>query len=928
MTFGKEYEKEQLDRILKFEKALTPEGRFRLRGKLREARALAKLLSKPPKKRTKEDKEDTQEYYSKLANSVRISQLGYRPTHQNMKAVGEEEHQLAKLVEASKVYSEHRYGGVPHEQAEKLTNEYINTQGEGHANLEGWKLNGDLTNKYGGEDNNYRGAIFEKGVEGNKKAFAAFRGTKFSPTPFGAEDLALDAEIVSSGKVPSHPQISQANQMVKEAVGAYGKKNVKTGGYSLGGFKGIHAGNQNGVDSITFNPLTQGNALLDDSVHPMGILHRIIRTPDDVASLNSGSLQAKYSNKYDIKSVGAHTDIKYGEGWKVPFTDIQTGFSPQNVKAYMEHPHKHINFIEDHKPRNEEHTALYRHMERAVNMHQKHHHLSRFKEMLEHNQGEENLPTLDDFETESRTAEDIMGGLRDTEGMGTPQSLVPKAEPLRQERLRARKGIPVQLPDEPDTLIDSRTRPAREEKLRSLGYDVDDPVPIERKLVLTKVPDPKSIELEQKKREYRFKEATDKRAELQKQFDELNERYNPETFNDEDWNKTAKERLEATKGTNREAIAKAQVKQVNRDLAEKSRLKSMLEKAAPKMEEGAFTEGQIDKYISRAMMPKVKLPPTTRDAPRPLNFGQPASNQRQRDEPFLDDFEPEPEPEPPKPKPIANIGEANIGGKMSFTDYANDRGVAESDKNKYLWEQSGGELTDAEKGGYDKPLGKADVGIDEPELEDFRGLGRSDRQNHLDNIENKTRGDFNFLEQAQNSAGRTSKGIFTDGLATGALRAAKGIAEFGKEGVKGFGFGLAGTAMRKYGEEQTGVKLNKTEANLADSTLAAGMYSRYLGTGAVKGGIAGFSSTAIGMGTEYGTTKGLEALGVSKKVAKPTGAATGGAASGASFIAISEAIGADAALGTELGIEGGPFGMAIGAVVGGVIGLGSYFMGK
>jgi hypothetical protein len=106
--------------ILKFEKALTPEGRFRLRGKLREARALAKLLSKPREERTEKEEEDIQEYYSKLSNAVRISQLGNKPTHQNMRAIGEEEHQLAKLVEASRVYSEHRYGGLSHEEARKI----------------------------------------------------------------------------------------------------------------------------------------------------------------------------------------------------------------------------------------------------------------------------------------------------------------------------------------------------------------------------------------------------------------------------------------------------------------------------------------------------------------------------------------------------------------------------------------------------------------------------------------------------------------------------------------------------------------------------------------------------------------------------------------------------------------------------------------
>tara|TARA_R100001163_G_scaffold11166_3_gene10229 strand:- start:7171 stop:9780 length:2610 start_codon:yes stop_codon:yes gene_type:complete len=869
MSLGKEYEKEQMDRILKFEKALTPEGRFRLRGKLREAKALTKLLSKPREKRTKKDKEEIQEYYSKLSNAVRVSQLGMKPTHQNMKAIGEEEHQLAKLVQASKVYSDHRYGGLSHEQAEKLTNEYINNQEEGHPNLEGWKMDGDLTNRFGGEDSNYRGAVFEK----DGKAFSAFRGTKFGLSEFGAEDVALDADIISSGKVPRHPQISQADQMVKEAVEKYGRTNVKTGGYSLGGFKAIHSGNMNRVDSVSFNPLTQGNAILDDSSHPMGIKHRIIKTPDDFASLNAGALKAKYPNRYDIKSVGSHADIKYGEGWRIPFTDIDTGFSPSNIKSYAEHTHKLGNFVEDHKLRNDEHTAYYRHMERGVNQKTKHHHLERFKNMVEHNGEPE-------------------------EGFVIPESNI---------------GID----DEPDTLIDRRTRPPtrnplREDRLRARGFSVDAPI-VESRRKRIQVVDKKRLEMLKRKRQIGFKEATDKRQQLQNELDDLNERYNPETFNDEDWNKTAKERLDTAKGTAREAQAKAQVMEVNRDLERRSTLKSMLSKPKPKMDNRPFTEAETERWINEKLPVRFKLPPTEKIPPQLPTTGIPFSNQRP-------DIAQQFTTEPPQRK------------KMSFTEYANERNVSATDKNKYLWEQSGGTLNEAEKSGYDKILGKEDVGINEKELNDFKELGRQDRQNHLDNIENQARGDFNILEQAQNATGRSGEGIFTDGLATGFKRmgvgTAKGVAQLGKEGLKGAGFGLAGTGLRKYGEYSTGIKLNKPEANLVDATLSAGMYSRYLGGSTLKGGLAGLGSTAIGMGTEYGTTKGLEKLGVSKSVAKGVGATTGGVASGASFVGLSSALGADALLGAEAGAELGLPGILIGGAVGGIIGLGSYFASK
>ena len=310
MSLGANYEEEQLDKIRKFEEALTPATRYKMRGKFREARALAKLLSVPKKDRTKKEEDDIDNYYSKLSNAVRISQLGMKPTHQNMKALGDEYHQKAKLVEATKVYSDHRYGGLDHESAEKLTNEYLNTKGEGHADTSKWSLDGDLTDKYGGEGNNYRGAVFKNE---NGEVFAPFRGTKFGLHEFGAEDLALDGEITFGGKVPNHPQLSQADEMIKQTIEKYGRPNVKTGGYSLGGFKGIHAGNENRVDSITFNPLTQGTVLLDESNTPMSVNHKIIRTPDDIPSLNAGALKGKYPNRYDISSVGAHENVKYLE---------------------------------------------------------------------------------------------------------------------------------------------------------------------------------------------------------------------------------------------------------------------------------------------------------------------------------------------------------------------------------------------------------------------------------------------------------------------------------------------------------------------------------------------------------------------------------------------------------------------------------------
>ena len=270
--------------------------------------------------------------------------------------------------------------------------------------------------------------------------------------------------------------------------------------------------------------------------------------------------------------------------------------------------------------------------------------------------------------------------------------------------------------------------------------------------------------------------------------------------------------------------------------------------------------------------------------------------------------------------------------KLNFTDYSNKNNIGQTDKNKFLWEKSGGKLSTTELDGYDKDIGKNNVGIDDKELNEFKDLAPTERQNHLDNMENLARGDFNVLEQAQKATGRSSQGMFTDGLATGfkrlGLTTAKGLGNLGLEGAKGIGFGVGASSLRQYGEYQSGIKLDKTQANIVDATLSAGMYSRYLGGSLVKGGVAGGLSTAIGMGTEYGTTKGLEALGVSDNTSKAVGATTGGVASGASFVGLSSALGADALLGAEAGSELGPLGILAGGAVGGLIGLGSYLASK
>ncbi len=357
--FGKGYNLEYLDKINKFENSLSKNTRARLRDKLRETKALAALLAKPRKKRTKDENEKINNYFNNLQTVTRVSLLGDTPTHKSMENIGTEYHQAAKLTEASKVYSEARLRGESHTNAKAQTEAYLQDKQLGHPDLKGWEMDGDLTKEFGGRQNNYRGAVFHNPSENQTRV--SFRGTKFGTTNFGLEDLALDADIVKNGVVPNHPQVREANLLTKKAIEKYGRSGTKTTGYSLGGFKGINAGNENNIGSITFNPLTQGDALLNDSVPQEDSIHKIIKTVDDVPSLNSGSLKAKYAEEgnYDISTLGSHDDLKIKQGWKIPFTDYDTGISAENLKEYGEHSHKMSNFVEDHRSRLNDTTGLY-----------------------------------------------------------------------------------------------------------------------------------------------------------------------------------------------------------------------------------------------------------------------------------------------------------------------------------------------------------------------------------------------------------------------------------------------------------------------------------------------------------------------------------------------------------------------------------------
>ena len=271
---------------------------------------------------------------------------------------------------------------------------------------------------------------------------------------------------------------------------------------------------------------------------------------------------------------------------------------------------------------------------------------------------------------------------------------------------------------------------------------------------------------------------------------------------------------------------------------------------------------------------------------------------------------------PPKFRPDA---------KQTFTEWARQNGVSETDHKKSIWELSGNDLTEEEKVGYKKSLPYND----EDTLNDFV-KGSTDEKasalvdsfnaaessvNEVDNlIDTPVRGDN--ISKLGNVARETFKGIHPMNV---------GISIFADSVANGF--------LNVVDEKHKQPEVLRTAER---GFLSGGIASTLTGGELLPEAIAGGASYLAGTYTAEGVDYGLEALGVNKDVSEGIGSTVGGVAGGITAVStgsLASAIFGSAAVGAEEGAVagGGIFSaetMAIGGIVGGVVGLGSYLWSK
>jgi len=263
--------------------------------------------------------------------------------------------------------------------------------------------------------------------------------------------------------------------------------------------------------------------------------------------------------------------------------------------------------------------------------------------------------------------------------------------------------------------------------------------------------------------------------------------------------------------------------------------------------------------------------------------------------------------------------------KPSFTEWARENGVGETNHKKSIWQLSGNELTDDEKVGFNKSL----PFNDEDTLKEFADADVSEKANTLvdgfkasehagnevnDLISTPVRGDN--VSRLGNIARETFKGVHPMNLGVGIAT-----------GMVADGFLNTIDPDHKQPEVLRTGESGLIAGGLA-STITGGMFIPEAG--------AGLTGALAGKYTAEGVDYGLEKLGLNKDVSEGIGATTGGVVGGSTAVAtgslLTSIFGGAATGAEEGGVAGGgvfsPEGILIGGLVGGVVGLGSYLWSK
>lgn len=904
------YEEQALSRL---QQSFTPREQRQYGEEVEYIKYLLNLLkkqqNKPQTQKQKEKEKKTKDKIKeKLGNLINNFTLKKNTdiTHTELTP---EEILDAKLTRVSNKY--YRLGGVDSEN-------YLEQEG-----IKGWKLDESLSN-----DKNIV-AVNEK----TGKVKVAFRGTDRG----NLGDLEADAKIYF-GSEQNHPHFTEARDIMKKTIDKYGKANVETTGYSLGGNKSWLMGNEFGVNSTGFNSFIGKNIVNRPDTYSEGVEHKIIRTQDDLPSLQTAYLNNKSNteikvvetrggNMNALNPYKAHADSNFISNEGRSGNMNNQGGIAEKMNNLAEHAIKHgelrtldemTKLNKKYKVKNSgtgEETFLTEaeweargdrigaQIDEASRINQ-----LTLGDRLEAKQKARQARQADmDFETRG---EDYDFGLNPDDD--TP--LINRNDP----RYKTRKpsDYQTQLDNQSKTLPKPHPpkKPIPAQLAEDLPTHTAEGLPIDDLILDDSKSKRKAFEDKSKMEQYNRDKA--ELAELNNQLAD---------FNEADFNRTSQEALQTFKGTNQEARIRAETMKIKRDFGRQQELQNKL-RTPPDISTTPAQDAELSNILdyARGLSPprtrgrKTRLPAKTRAEMKGLrNKTKPALERPNSKSRGLDQQTQRLENEimEDTSRPLQQQTQ-----EQSFTEWSNNNNVEPTNHKKTLWEKSGGKLTEAEKQGYSPTENQ--TFNEEDFVDNFVDSDSQERQKILDehsSTQNKMETELNDLDNAGIRAGGKSygmeiaRGIHPTNLMLGYLT--------GKAAE-----GLMNQYVNPYIDQPEAVKTAETGA------IAGGLTSTILGSAFIPEVVAGAAGYETQKYATEGIYKGLKKLGASDDVAGVSASTGGGAAAGG----IAGALGAFAAGAATGGEEGAVAGLGvasaetglIGAGIGGLIGLGSYAVGK
>lgn len=836
-----EYENKQLSDL---QKTFTPAQQKQYGEEVEYIKYLLDLLKKEQNKpQTKKQKEEEKKTKDKIKKN--LSQLVNNYTLSKATAITHteltpEEMLDAKLTKVSNRY--YRLGGID-------SDNYIVQEGISPD----WKLDNELSNEYGIV------AFNEK----TGKAKLAFRGTDRG----NLGDLEADAKIYF-GTEQNHPHFKEGREQARKMIEKYGKENSSITGYSLGGNKSWSIANEFGVSSTGFNSFIGKNIVNRPDTYTEGVSHTIIRTQDDLPSIQTAYLEGK--NNTQVKVVETR------------------GGNANALNPFKAHADTNFISNEGRSSNKNNKGALDQKLSDLAQHSVKHGELRVLNEMIKHNKGEGTPQNLDPLLQGQRQQSEAVPLINRNEPKIRFSDFEDRDNTFERSALEPYSVYQDNLDTQAEQLVEVHApklpipKNVKSELGNNLPSHNNEGLPIEDRPINIR----KQIRALEKSRPYLTDRSSKGGYKFAPEIDTLgNETRALEKKLGLD---KPQFRPDPTSTTPQLDIELNDIEEFARGLSPIRKRTITKTKSLP-----AKTKAEI-KGLRNKTNPPLE---------RPNNKSRSLEQQTKRLENQL----------------VPDLQQSSIK-QNTFTEWVNNNMVNPSNNKKSLWELSGGKLTDEEKKGY-KPNEELNNSLND--LNDFVNKDIQSRQDILSEhsqTQNNMETEINSLDNIGIRSGGKSyameigRGVHPQNLILGYLTGAS-----------------ADAIMNKYvdkiiPDQPEPLRTAETGA------IAGGLTSTILGTALLPEAVAGGAGYLTQEYATKGIYAGLKKLGASENVSEGTAQTLGGATAGGVAGALGSILAGATAGGEEGAIAGMGFGSAelgaIGAGIGGLIGLGSYLYGR